>query len=59
MRRLSPVDAAWLAIESRDTPMHVGGLFEFTLPEDAPDDYLQQLFEPHARRAGGARRRGT
>jgi WS/DGAT/MGAT family acyltransferase len=44
VRRLSPVDAAWLAIESRDTPMHVGGLFEFTLPDDAPDDYLQQLF---------------
>src|SRR6185437_1494570 len=44
VRRLSPVDAAWLAIESRDTPMHVGGLFEFTLPDDAPDDYLRTLF---------------
>ncbi len=44
MRRLSPVDAAWLAIESRDTPMHVGGLFEFTQPQDAPEDYLQDLF---------------
>src|SRR5947209_3910187 len=44
MERVSPVDAAWLAIESRDTPMHVGGLFEFTLPDDAPDDYLERLF---------------
>ena len=44
MQRVSPVDAAWLAIESRDTPMHVGGLFEFTLPPDAPADYLKQLF---------------
>ena len=44
MRRVAPVDAAWLAIESRDTPMHVGGLFQFTLPPDAPDDYLQALF---------------
>jgi diacylglycerol O-acyltransferase / wax synthase len=44
LRRISPVDAAWLAIESRDTPMHVGGLFEFTLPPDAPEDYLQSLF---------------
>jgi diacylglycerol O-acyltransferase len=44
MQRVSPVDAAWLAIESRDTPMHVGGLFEFTLPPDAPEDYLKQLF---------------
>jgi WS/DGAT/MGAT family acyltransferase len=25
--------------------MHVGGLFEFTLPDDAPADYLKQLFE--------------
>jgi WS/DGAT/MGAT family acyltransferase len=25
--------------------MHVGGLFEFTLPPDAPPDYLKQLFE--------------
>jgi len=45
MRQVSPVDAAWLALESRDTPMHVGGLFEFTLPEDAPPDYLSGEFE--------------
>src|SRR6476659_3840124 len=44
MQRVSPVDAAWLALESRDTPMHVGGLFEFTLPPDAPHDYLKQEF---------------
>jgi len=44
MQRVSPLDAAWLAIESRDTPMHVGGLFEFTLPSGAPDDYLERLF---------------
>src|ERR1700724_3281011 len=25
--------------------MHVGGLFEFTLPEDAPADYLKREFE--------------
>jgi diacylglycerol O-acyltransferase / wax synthase len=51
VRRVSPVDAAWLALESRDTPMHVGGLFEFTLPPDASEGYLQRLFarmrEPH------------
>jgi WS/DGAT/MGAT family acyltransferase len=45
MQRVSPVDAAWLALESRDTPMHVGGLFEFTLPPDAPEDYLEREFE--------------
>jgi len=45
MQRVSPVDAAWLALESRDTPMHVGGLFEFSLPKGAPDDYLEREFE--------------
>src|SRR5437899_2769356 len=45
MRQVPPLDAAWLALESRDTPMHVGGLFEFTLPDDAPPDYLKQQFE--------------
>jgi WS/DGAT/MGAT family acyltransferase len=34
----------WLALESRDTPMHIGGLYEFTLPADAPDDFLSQEF---------------
>ncbi|MFI4977662.1 MAG: wax ester/triacylglycerol synthase family O-acyltransferase [Solirubrobacterales bacterium] len=45
MRQIPPMDAVWLALESRDTPMHVGGLFEFTLPENAPADHLQQEFE--------------
>jgi diacylglycerol O-acyltransferase len=41
-RALSPVDATWLLLESRDTPMHVGGLFEFTPPADAPADFLKR-----------------
>jgi diacylglycerol O-acyltransferase / wax synthase len=45
MRQVPPLDAVWLALESRDTPMHVGGLFEFTLPGDAPADYLKREFE--------------
>lgn len=40
IRQVSPLDAAWLMLESRDTPMHVAGLFEFSLPENAPRDYL-------------------
>ena len=44
MRTVSPVDAAWLVLESRDTPMHVGGLFEFTLPPNAPADFLEKEF---------------
>lgn len=43
--QISPLDAAWLLLESRDTPMHVGGLMEFTLPRDAPPDYLQLQLE--------------
>jgi diacylglycerol O-acyltransferase len=35
------VDTAWLLLESRDTPMHVGALMEFTRPADAPPDYLK------------------
>src|SRR3989440_2836172 len=45
MRTVSPVDAAWLVLESRDTPMHVGGLFEFTLPPNAAADYLKKEFD--------------
>ena len=44
-KQVPPLDLAWLALESRDTPMHVGGLFEFTLPADAPPDYLKRQFE--------------
>lgn len=45
LKQVPPLDMAWLALESRDTPMHVGGLLEFTLPEDAPPDYLKRQFE--------------
>src|SRR6202790_3506616 len=45
MRQVPPLDAVWLALESRDTPMHVGGLFEFSLPRGAKEDYLKQEFE--------------
>ena len=41
----SPLDMAWLALESRDTPMHVGSLSEFTLPDDAPPDFLKQQLD--------------
>ncbi len=45
LKQVPPLDAAWLVLESRDTPMHVGGLFEFTLPDDAGPDYLTQELE--------------
>jgi WS/DGAT/MGAT family acyltransferase len=40
---LNPLDASWLLVESRETPMHVGGLLVFSLPEKAPADYMQKL----------------
>lgn len=41
--RLKPLDASWLYIESRTTPMHVAGLNIFSLPDDAPPDFLARL----------------
>lgn len=32
-------------VESRETPMHVGNLAIFSLPDDAPDDFIQDLVE--------------
>jgi diacylglycerol O-acyltransferase len=45
IKQVPPLDAAWLALESRDTPMHVGGLFEFTPPADARPEYLKEQLE--------------
>lgn len=43
IRRLNPVDAGFLLLESNDTPMHIAALDVFSLPADAPDDYLEKL----------------
>lgn len=45
MSYLNAVDSAFLRMESGRTPMHVGGLMVFKLPENAPSDYLRQLFD--------------
>jgi diacylglycerol O-acyltransferase len=37
MKRLSLIDSAFLMLESRETPMHVGGFNLFTLPEGADE----------------------
>src|SRR3546814_16880432 len=44
MQYLTPIDAAFLQMESARTPMHVGGLLTFRLPADAPADFLRTLF---------------
>ena len=36
-------DAAWLFAESRNTPMHVGMLATFSMPEDADGCYLEDM----------------
>ena len=42
MHRLSQMDTAFLLGESRETPMHVGGLYLFTLPEGANEQHFLQ-----------------
>ncbi len=37
-------DAGWLMVETRETPMHVGGLQLFTPPDDVPPDFIAQMF---------------
>ncbi len=44
-KRLKLLDSGWLMMETPETPMHVGGLMLFQLPENAPDDYLQSFFQ--------------
>jgi diacylglycerol O-acyltransferase len=43
MTKLGLVDRIFLMQESAETPQHVAGLGIFTLPTDAPDDYLERL----------------
>ena len=40
---VKPMDAAWLYVESRDTPMHVAGLQVFEPPKGAGVDFLHSL----------------
>lgn len=43
MKYLSPIDAAFLRMESKRTPMHVGAMMTFKLPPDAPPDFVRNL----------------
>src|SRR5690554_7060262 len=43
MKRLGTLDASWLAVESEDTPMHVGNLQIFSLPEGTPETFLRDM----------------
>lgn len=42
-KKLSMMDAMFLAAETRESMMHVGGLLTFTPPPDAPPAFLRRL----------------
>ncbi len=44
MNLLNALDASFVRMESKRTPMHVAGLMIFQLPADAPPNYLSELF---------------
>ena len=43
-KTLNPLDASWLMVESRDTPMHVGGLLRPGFDLAATDDELKAMY---------------
>lgn len=43
MKYLSPLDTTFLYMETTRTPMHVGALMTFRLPDNAPPDFVRQL----------------
>ncbi len=43
MKKLPITDAAWLLLENRERPMHVGGLQLFEYPEDAEAGFLARI----------------
>lgn len=43
MRPLHPIDFIFLSLEKRQQPMHVGGLFLFQIPDNAPATFIQDL----------------
>lgn len=45
MNYLSPLDAVFLRMETKRTPMHVGAMMTFKLPDDAPPDFVRKLME--------------
>jgi diacylglycerol O-acyltransferase len=45
MQRLTPIDTAFLLMERRQQPLHVGALMLCKPPKDAPPDFARQLAE--------------
>jgi len=42
---INAIDASWLAIDSEDTPMHVGSLQIFSIPENFSETFLRDEVE--------------
>lgn len=45
MVALNALDASFIHMESTRTPMHIGGLMVFKLPEQAPPHYLSRFYD--------------
>jgi len=46
-KRLSVLDAVFLHLETKETPMHVASLMTFKLPDDAPRDFVRSLVQAY------------
>lgn len=45
MRPLSAMDLSFVSAERRNAPTHVGALLVLNLPEDAPPEYMREMYE--------------
>lgn len=45
VKRLKPLDAAFLALETRDTPMHVAALQIFSLHDQVHDEFVKNVVQ--------------
>jgi len=43
MKRINALDAAWLAVDSDETPMHIGNMQIFITPKGAPTSFLTDM----------------
>lgn len=45
MQRLKPIDSTFLWMDTKRTPMHIGGLLTFRLPEGASSDFFREVMD--------------
>lgn len=44
-KRLALLDSGWLTMETPETPMHVGGMMLYKIPDNAPDTFMQDMLK--------------